>query len=632
MDVKTELIKREPSGFFLERNLKALPESFHEPLKAAENIQTPVDKQVIIQGVKNPVTTIFIGFSTRALIDGIKRKKKRVDLVVVIEPRLEVFKEVLMTEDISELLADPNVEFLVGIKHEELLTNLFKVLTKQSPREPVSRVGKILNMEKVVDPFTYGDMSKSKEAQEINSIIDQTVKHIELSMGCPDDQSRRWELMKENRHNMFKSWNCSDLWGKFNKTNAIVLGGGPSLDGFIKAYKEFPNLNNCIILAADAVLYKLLEAGIKPHVVFRCERKKTQIFKGVDKSKTEGIYYAAYPWTPPEFFDLFHDHFYLFRSNGVCLFTGIKHGFVDGGVSSGNACFEFALNLGCPNIFLAGIDLVFVDGKTHTDGTQVEFNPENSKHAWSKIKTNDGKEGTTIPVWQRCCNEYGQSIDKHKSMKKKDFKVYNTSLKGGVIQGTEYKPWEELHDLCKDKVNVKERIKQYRKPVTDKEKEKFYDICKEALAKMKEIREACSITMDLEKDAKRTCENEFEKIFRRIKRECEDDKWKLIKAIRQITPNLSKLTKNIADVYDTNFKSKYVPDKYYRTCLMDVLQLDVYHYENKVNSLTNMREFDDDKFLDYASLTRDFTDRVEFYADKFIEWFEEIMVDKDKTS
>lgn len=623
---ETKLKVRTPEGYFLQKNLALLPEPLKKELEGVPHAQTPVDPDIIIQGIKNPLITVFIGLSTRKLIDALKRKKKRVDNIIIIEPRLDVFKELIMTEDVGDLFTDPRVDFLVGLKNEELLTELFKVLAKADQNESISRVGKMLNLEKVVDPFIYVDLESSKEAQQINQIVDETIKHLELSMGCPDDQGKRWELMIKNRHNMAKSWNISPMWKKFEGKSAIVLGGGPTLQEFIEAYKAHPWMKNCMIIAADAVLHKLIQNDIKPHIITRCERKKTQIFKGVTKDMTKGIYYAAYPWTPPEFFDLFDDHFYLFRNNGVCVFTGIKHGFVDGGVSSGNAALELALNLGFSNVFLAGIDLCMLDGKTHVEGTQVEFNPENSKAKWTKVETHEGKQEITIPVWIRCRNEYGQSIDKHNG-KRKNIKIYQTSKRSAKILGAEFKSWEDSVRIFKEEVKIDEEIEKYREKISKEDIDYFYKTVQEAHDTIKDIAEACRITIELEKDAQATFDNELEKMIRKIKRDAGEKNMHLVRSLRAVQPNIEKLAQNISDVYDTNFKLKYCPNKYYRTCIMDILQHDVFLYENKVNSLANMRDFSDDKFLEYAVLTRDFLDKIEFYSDYFVRLFREALDD-----
>lgn len=613
---------RKPEGFYLQKNLEHIDPELAETIKSYKHTETPVDSDITIMGANNPVVTVFVGFSTRKLIDSIKRKKKRIDLIVVIEPNVGQFKEVLMTEDISDLLTNPNVEFLVGCEPKQLLPELFKILSKNEKGSYISRVGKIRNMEKIVDPFTFKSL-EHPVAKEIDDKINETIHHISLSMGCSDDQSTRWEMMFDNRDVMTKAWSAADLFGKFHKTPAIVLGGGPSLDEFIEKYKAEPKLHNGIIIAVDAVLKKLLDNGIKPHIVTRCERKKTQIFKGITKEMTKSIYYAAYPWTDNSFFDLFDDCFYLFRSNGVCVFTDIKHAFVDGGVSSGNAALELALCLGCPQIMLSGIDLCMIDGQTHTKDTMVEFNPENSKAKWTKIKCNDGEERTTIPVWTRCWNEYTQSVDKHlmgvknKPEKHKPFSVFNTSSRGAVIEKIEYKPWDELIQYFDGENNVLERLEKHRKKIPEEQIENFNKRCKEAKELMEEIAEAIDITEGLDKDAQRTADRELEKILLQTEELKEEKPWIYLRRLRGHGPNYNKLCKNVAETFDTNFKNKYLGHLYYRLMLMDVLQLDTYHYENQINALANTIEFENDRYLEYASITKAYLKKVKYYAQMF---------------
>lgn len=639
--MEAKLRVREKEQSILNRNLKYIPEPLKSELEKIEATLTPIDDDILIQGIKNPLLTVFIGMSTRKLLESLKRKKKKTELIVVIEPNIARFKELISTEDISDLLQANNVEFILGLTGGELLTNLFRVLTSVESGGFLSRATKMFNMEKIVDPFSYSDKDgkPSQIALDIIKTIDETINHIVLSTGCSDDQSRRFELMVQNRHNMFKAWNMTGLVGKFDKTVAIALGGGPTLDEFIEAYKKYPNLKNCLLMACDAVLFKLLKNDIRPHMVFRCERKHTQIFKGITKDMCTGIYYCAYPWTPVEYFNLFEDSFYLFRNNGVCVFTDMKHSFVDGGVSSGNAIVEAALSIGCETILTAGIDLCMPGGKTHTDDTQVEFNPELSRDKWSKIETYGGTMETTVPVFVRCLNEYGQSIDKHRNIKKKNFKFYGTSTKSAKILGAEYMPWEKAQELCAEPIKVAERIEKYRAKVPQSEIDNFYKICADALKNIKDIKEGVNVNFGLERDARNTCNNEISKLMKKTYMELlpiengsikiEHDKtWALIRSIRMLGPNLEKLTKNIADSYDTNFKNKYYNNKYYRICILDVLQHDTLMYENKVNGLANTLDFNDDKYLAYCDLTRDFLIKVDFYCDKFIGWFEEVLRDK----
>lgn len=564
---------------------------------------------------------MFIGFSTKKLIEAVKRKKKRIDHIIVIEPDPTIFKHVLMTEDLTEYIQNPHYEFLVGLRPDEIMPELFRCLTKIDKDSVTSRVTKMHSMERIIDPFTYKDRN-DQVAKDIDEAINVTVKQIQLSMGCSSDQQIRWEMMIENREVMYNSWNAKEQFGKFEGKTAIVCGGGPSLQEFIDHYKANTEaMSGCLIIAADAVLKRLLDEGIKPHMVTRCERKKTHIFKGVDKSMTQDIYYCGYPWTDKSFFDLFDNHFYLFRNNGVCLFTQFSHGLVDGGVSAANAAMELAHNLGASRIIMTGVDLCFVDGKSHVGGTMVEFDIERSRDKWSKTKNNSDEEVTTIPVWLRCYNEYIQGVEKHKH-KGKNVEVVTTATKGIKFPNIKFVPWK---DLAFDGSGQKplEIIKANLKKCPPEEKEKFISFMRTALSDLKEISDACDIAWNLEDDARRVCDREIEQIYLRIHAELKGKHpWEIIKGLRGNQNNYDKLWKNVAEQYDLNFKTKYLPNINYRIIMMDVLQLDMFHYENRINGLANMKEFNCDKYEEYARLTRDFLVQIKLMAGRFIKLFE----------
>jgi hypothetical protein len=627
--INKERYVREHCPGCLKKNLLALEAKGHKgvvEVLATEQIkerQVPIENKIVFQGVKNPLVTVFVGFSTRKLYEAIMRKKKTIKYVCIIEPDLGVFKHLIYTEDVSDLIMDNNIDFILGKKDETIVNDFFKQFTRPIEGELVSRTTIIESMESIVDPFQY-EGERREEGIAINQLIATALKQIKLAMGCSDDQFRRFELMVTNKQNMFNAWNISELYGKFKDVPVFVLGGGPSLEEFIKAYQENPKIgqNSCII-AVDAVLRRLLDHGIRPHIVTRCERKLTSIFKGVKKEDTKGIYYAAYPWTPPEFFKLFDESFYLFRRNGVCVYTEMSHGNCDGGVSSGNAALELGILLGSKNIILSGLDLCMdAEGNTHVGGTQVEFDINKSKDKWTKVKTNSGEERTTIPVWIRCFNEYMQAVGKHTALGK-EFKVYNAAKNGAAIPLIDYKSFEDLGPLFDKENDVTDLIEKNRKRIPQKEKDNFENKLKSSIKELKEIKESVLVSEELAADAMRTTTRELRKIVARVLNEHEDRPFELVKAIRSHSANYEKLWCGVADAYDNNFKKKCYLTKIFQNLIFDVLQLDTYQYENRIASMHNLLDTKDERMCEYSKLTKDFIVRVKYYLDEFINLFED---------
>jgi hypothetical protein len=630
---ESTLIERERNPNYLAENVRAMGEVgltdlYTELVKGIPEEPVKIDPNIIIQGVKNPMSICFIGFSTKCLLEAIKRKKKIVKYIVIIEPNLSVYKYLLATEDISHIIRDKEIDFITGITGKQLMTTLFKRFSQPIDANSVfSRTTIMEGMEYVIDPFYYNTDERKKQAQEIVNTVNEARHQLKLSMGCSDDQYTRMEMVIGNKEHMYKSYSLKPLEGQFSDNTAIVCGGGPSLENFIKFYNEKKSslkwLQNAIIIAADAVLHKLSVNGIKPHIITRCERKLTSIFKGVTPEMTKDVHYAAYPWTPPEFFKMFEDKFYLLRHNGVCMFTEFKsHAFVDGGVSAGNAAMEIAMNLGCKNIILTGIDLAFIDGKSHTEGTQVEFNIEKSKDKWVKIKDNSGNDTTTIPVWLRCLNEYTMSIDKHKNLLNKSFNIFNTSEKGAPIEGTEFVKFDDIRiQVLNDVEDVLSKIKALRKAPDQTEIDAFEAKIGKTLIELKELKEQVTIAESLAEDAKKTTERELDKMFKRMMSDLGDKPYEFIRAIRSNTHNYEKLWGSVADAYDQNFLKKCYASQTFRVLVFDILQLDLYQYDNARNSLYNLLDNPDERHYEFYRLTKDFIIKVNWYLDKMIELF-----------
>jgi hypothetical protein len=334
---------------------------------------------------------------------------------------------------------------------------------------------------------------------------------------------------------------------------------------------------------------------------------------------TKGIYYAAYPWTDPRFFELFDEKFYLFRNNGVCGFTGLKHGRVDGGVSAGNAALEFAILLGCKTIILSGIDLCMPEGKTHVDGTQVEFDINKSKPSWTKIKTNGGTEEDTIPVWTRCLNEYTQSIDKHQQKGKK-FTVYNTAERGAVIPLTKYVPMKDV-PIKKGKHDIKGIFAKYQSRFSEKDLASFKEIVQNAITRLTEMKKEVQIADSLADDSRSVAEMETTKIWNIISKEQDLSAYGKINQLRANQANLDKLWVETQRAYELNYRAKMYADKLFNTLILDVLQLDTFVYENQISALVNQTDYADLRAYEYYKITRGFTEKVLYYIDAFLDLF-----------
>jgi len=613
--LEKKLVTRPYNEYIEKLNMQAIKEGDRQAIVRATERPIPIDID-IQANPRNPLVIIQVGFTTRRIIDAIKSKGKRNDVIIIIEPDLGVFKHVMRTENIVDLLTNENIDLKIGLAPDALLAELYRSYVYQSETS-LPRAFKIQNSEIIVDPFRWNTPEEKIEQAKIMEAVKASHKQLELSMGCSEDSFQRWQLMFANAYNMRKGGDISALFDKFEDVPIIVCGGGPSLEDFIAEYRDNQDLKKALIIAADAVLPKLRRAGIRPHIVTRCERKLTTIFQDLKPEDTKGVYYAAYPWTPPEYFDMFEKFFYIFRANGSCLYTKYRNGQINGGVSAGNAAAEIAFRIAKTAIF-TGIDLAFIGGKSHTEGTQVEFNIESSKSKWVDVETNSGGKSTTIPVWVRCLHEYEQGIHKWNVVKGKEKVVYNTSGEGARIVGATYKPWLALRPLfaTTKAADIDQRLAELFTAGPEEQWKTFKEINLRTVTKLHKCINHLRANMAECKNSISVMESEIDKLNRKS-RDTALTPYQFVLAVRGDKANYEKLMKNCADTLD-GFKNKYWYNMTFRMMLLDVLQLDLYFYENNINRLHNVLDAPDERMWHYCKITMGFYNSIEFYLEKFI--------------
>lgn len=579
-----------------------------------DNPEKPVAiDDVVIGGLKNPCFLFIIGCSTTRLLEQALKSNKDIKYITIIEPDIGRFHALMKREYLEKLSDTKTIDVILGVKNEDLITDLYNAFSQfNAPNGPKASVAQCIEF--VIDPFAFPfiDGKINPEAQAIIDQVNKASQQIFLAMGCSADSHFRWEQVIRNHKNIFKSYKSKSLFDKFSDIPAIVVGAGPSTKEFIEAARLYNLDKRSLIICCDASLRLLLENNIKPHFVIRCERKLTTIFNGISKENTKGIYYAPYPWTSPEYFDLFHDSFTLFRDNGVCKWSKLDPGSVNGGVSSGNAALEFALELGCKSIVLAGIDLCFIDEKTHIEGTEVEFDIEKSKPKWSKIPGNSGEEVTTIPVWYRCLNEYLISMQKPKWT---NCKIYNTSLKGAKIPGTIVQPWSEVSQLFKEEKDVVSLIEKNKVLPTDEDKGAFYkqrnDLRKLLYDFSRDYKKMRGFVSDLMITAKR----EEEKIVGKLK--CIYDTTEFF-----IQADAAK--KSLGDVYVETcrqvdkLKEVYFTKELFTLSALDICQHSYFTTENRISGAKNLIPNEHDRLKQYVVFNMHLLEELHYYAEKLI--------------
>ena len=600
-------------------NLEGITPNLKEFLSPVATKEIAIEDEIIIGGLNNPTFLVIIGFSTTKILEAALKTKKNIQNILIIEPDLGILKQTLMRSWVAEISKEKNVELLLGVGPEQMMPHLYRIFTFTDKKG--NRANRCKHPEIIVDPFAYPPVNDKPQeiVDQITKLVVKASDQVFLSMGCASDSFFRYEQMTRNEKALESTYRIEPLFDKFKDMPIFVLGGGPSLQGFIDMSCEYKLHEFSLVIACDASLPKLLKYGIKPHIVTRCERKLTKIFQDLKYEDTKDIFYAAYPWCPPEYFNLFQESFMLFRGNGVCNWSGFKPGEVNGGVSSANAALELAFLLGGKEIILAGVDLCFIDGKSHTPGTEVEFDVQKSKPKWSEIPGNSGPV-TTIPVWYRCLNEYLTTLTKYNGQAK----VYNTSLNGAKIEGTTLvSSFDELAKrLSHDNKNGQEPttiIRHYLEKHTPHYMETYKKNKHDSITYLKEAKHELEKLLGNVEDLMLIAGREEARTLNQLKGYPEPYEFYL---------SLEGLKKSLGNVYREpnrqidGYKQKYFTNRLFNIIVLDTIQADFFTLENKLNALQNTTRDEHDRLKSYTVLNLVFLRTVEYFLSQFINLFE----------
>lgn len=619
---------KEPNLSYYKSNLAILDRQIIKALDKSKEEPIPVEDEVIVQGLKNPLCVFVLGLGTSRVLEEIIKLDKTVSHIIVVEPSLNRFHATLRRHFMPHILEDKRIDFLVGVPDNEIQHHIYQSLTRFHDNEG-SRAQTCLQPEIVPDPFVYGPKGVlgSEAAKVLSDKAVSASQAVFQSMGCASDTFNRWIQSAKNFETIQNSYSIDKAYNKFSDMPHIVVGGGPSMEEFIKVCKKKDLTKKACIIACDASLRRLLKEGIRPHFVTRCERKLTSIFEGVKYEDTNDIYYVAYPWTDVKFFELFKNPIMVFRSNGICNWTGYKHAALNGGVSSANAGLQLAFELGAKDIIITGIDLCFINNKSHVEGTKVEFDIEKSRPQWKEVINNKGKKTTQIPVWKRCHGEYENSILKYKQKRK--MTIYNTSQDGVQIAGTTLKKWEHLDDILKKNVDPLKRIKRLIHKFPESEKVRFEKVKETSVEYLRNMR----------KDLKEV----FSGLDDSLNNNLREEKKCIIQLKSQYEPReyfriLNDVLKSLKEIYGMpcklvdDFKAKHYTGDSFSQLITDTLQLDIFKAENKIRSLKNNITHPHERMKHYVSLHTQVFHLIDYYAQEMIALFqgEEMIIDWEK--
>ncbi|GEM_PF-4683828 len=290
-------------------------------------------------------------------------------------------------------------------------------------------------------------------------------------------------------------YNCVDnLYpiAQFEKTfkdiPALLLGGGPTLDEGITWLKE--QKDKMLIFAAGRISARLLKEGIDPDLIVTVDpndvsydnTKQMEAFS--EKSILIHTNYAH--------------HSLLAEWRGVHSYTDRLFPWAEvdqpnnlqtSGPTVTNTMAAIAAFLGCPNIYLLGVDFCYgAEGQTHESSSLENKLGEMFVHdVGQKVRTNSGRLAETNDTFANAMKEMNHLA---KQLKEQDIQFYNLGLESAEM---EYVPYIELTEVQLG--NPEKKAQMLEKMATQLDfspnvVQKHYDKMKKQLQKFrKEIRQ-----------------------------------------------------------------------------------------------------------------------------------------------
>lgn len=461
-----------PSGNFqviTSNNPKKVPNLIYVPQKFFgydNNDPIGVVQRDIINRVKVPNLNLFFGFGLGyEIITHLQTFRPKERVLVVIDPDLEPFYLAMQTIDLTPIISDNNVIFLLN----EPIGNMFVHLHSIMMMGNLKLFSKAINI--IDNPLSlrlHTDYFKS-----VMRHLKDAVREVLLYYGNdPWDSLIGIENTFLNINEIIENPGIKDLKGVFKGKPGVVVATGPSLNKNIDLLRGLEN--KAVICAADASVRVMKKYGLKPHLVTSLERvlPTAKLFEGLTEEDVRDVYLSACPVIRQETYANFPGkRIIVYRNFATFKWLDIDKGILDIGPSAANMAFKVLEFLGCDPIILIGQDLAFgEDDVTHADGATFGQKEEqyHTKRKILEVEGNYKPKIKTTDIWYKFLKYYEKDISQYSG------KVINATEGGAKIPGTEIMTFKEaIEKYIKDDIDTIKTIESFLIYPSEEEKKHY---------------------------------------------------------------------------------------------------------------------------------------------------------------
>jgi hypothetical protein len=235
----------------------------------------------------------------------------------------------------------------------------------------------------------------------LNSYIKAAREMVSMLGNCPIDALQGVVHCIKNAHLAgapdITTMDCGDI-------PVLAIGGGPSLKHYINRIRDIQD--HCLVIACDASMAGLTEAGIRPDISTPLERIPQTIphYRLPHKAV-----FCGPPSVHPQTVDTFKKHLFIPTTDFInCWMRPLAGRRVNQGSSTGVLAAIVGRMLSTGTVYLIGHDLCYDGDNSHWEGAHVSAESQKtlgSMEIESPVMCYDGKTRTTIGTWDRLRRE-----------------------------------------------------------------------------------------------------------------------------------------------------------------------------------------------------------------------------------
>ena len=414
---------------------KELDAFFYHPANPIQD----TDEQLKSLELKNTRLAVFLGMGLGYEVIRFVQKYSQAQqtrFILVVEQDPELFRLALRSVDLTSLIDNPNLRFMVGL----LTENLYPILADYLEQDAKYR---LLHGLKPVYHSSSMRLNKEYYLSILRILRDAAVQKVLYFGNDPWDSLIGLENMLDNLTEIIKNPGINLLANQMQGRPAVVVSTGPSLNKNKHLLKGLQD--KALIICPDASLRVLLAMGVKPHLVTSLERipATVQLLSGHDPEQVQDVYFAGCPVVRREAYEAYPGpRIIVYRNFDHFKWLGIERGILEIKQSAGNMAFKVAESLGCNPIILIGQDLSFADdGTTHAAGAHFgEREEQYHQQQTIEVLGNGGKNVKTSQTWYGFLKAYEEDVAKYQGT------CINSTEGGAYIQGTQVMPFQESID------------------------------------------------------------------------------------------------------------------------------------------------------------------------------------------